>query len=348
MGSTRRPRKKAYKKKESANDDGPQACEIFGAGSTETLYCICQRPYTDGDLMVCCDACGEWFHPRCVAVSAEEVQSLPMFVCPGCLEEAAAATATEAHRSLAERFRNERQRYLQQERQRRHEQRVVDEPPAIKVRVVPANEKERTLQEGSPLIKNETRDSASKRTTDISNEQASSTVLKKRKSTQEKVMPREKTKEHAINREQATSAPQTVTNSDAANTEIVRSKARRMLFDALQSDAADGIESALFELMDRQVHDDYRARLRNLVANLRDPRNGELREAVLSGALPADALCQMNSEELACKELRMKRQEQLSRAEKLRVIERAEEVGLVFKEVAPPLAREPNVPGASA
>jgi hypothetical protein len=121
-----------------------------------------------------------------------------------------------------------------------------------------------------------------------------------------------------------------------------------MLYDALQSKAAEEIESALFELMGRQVHDDYRARLRNLVANLRDPRNGELREAVLSGTLPANALCQMSSEELACKELRMKRQEQLLRAEKLRVIEHAEEVGLIFKEVAPASAHEAELSRSDA
>ncbi len=66
------------------------------------MYCICRQP-DDGDRMVSCDSCKEWFHERCVNFDPEEYsghngedadsdededrvreEGKPWF-CPGCL-----------------------------------------------------------------------------------------------------------------------------------------------------------------------------------------------------------------------------------------------------------------------
>lgn len=39
------------------------------------LYCICRKP-DDGKTMVCCDACEDWFHIKCVNVTKDQVDYL--------------------------------------------------------------------------------------------------------------------------------------------------------------------------------------------------------------------------------------------------------------------------------
>jgi hypothetical protein len=34
----------------------------------EAVFCVCRRPYADGDEMVACDGCSQWFHPRCIGL----------------------------------------------------------------------------------------------------------------------------------------------------------------------------------------------------------------------------------------------------------------------------------------
>jgi hypothetical protein len=97
MANQRRARKNQSKTNQRINRDNKHSRE--SAEEEETLNCTCQRPYVDGELVVCCDACTEWFHPTCVALSHEEAEALPVFVCPGCLEEAAAATASASLRT---------------------------------------------------------------------------------------------------------------------------------------------------------------------------------------------------------------------------------------------------------
>lgn len=33
------------------------------------VYCICRKPYKEGDFMIHCDKCKEWFHGNCVKVT---------------------------------------------------------------------------------------------------------------------------------------------------------------------------------------------------------------------------------------------------------------------------------------
>ena len=51
--------------------------------ATEPVYCVCRKP-DDGQLMVLCDACYEWFHARCMDMTPEAARRAEFFVCPGC------------------------------------------------------------------------------------------------------------------------------------------------------------------------------------------------------------------------------------------------------------------------
>jgi len=338
MANQRRARKNQSKTNQRINRDNKHSRE--SAEEEETLNCTCQRPYVDGELVVCCDACTEWFHPTCVALSHEEAEALPVFVCPGCLEEAAAATASAEKRKLANKFREAHLRYVQQKRQRRYEHRQSVEAAAAALRTHQSSSNSSSGLAEDPLV---SRCGVSVPPERVVSETASAPKKRRRPSANE-ASPASEPGPAPEQESTPVSPKKKRVSGDGKPVEPIRQKARQMLYEALRSPVAYEIESALFELMDHKVHDDYRARLRNLVANLRDQRNDELREAVISGSISPSTLCQMNSEELACKELRIKRQEQLTRAEKLRVIESAEQVGLIFKEVPPANARDSDDP----
>eukprot|EP00954_Amorphochlora_amoebiformis_P014285 1117934-Amorphochlora_amoeboformis.AAC.1 len=52
----------------------------------EKLYCFCQQPYSDGQFMVECEDCKEWFHPACLNITKQEAQrsASARFSCPKC------------------------------------------------------------------------------------------------------------------------------------------------------------------------------------------------------------------------------------------------------------------------
>ena len=44
--------------------------------SDEETYCLCRRAYSDGDFMIQCDICKDWFHGRLVPINAHLPESL--------------------------------------------------------------------------------------------------------------------------------------------------------------------------------------------------------------------------------------------------------------------------------
>jgi len=54
----------------------------------QDLYCLCRKPYEEGVLMVGCDDCNNWFHPRCVGISEKKAEELDFYQCPGCRGDA--------------------------------------------------------------------------------------------------------------------------------------------------------------------------------------------------------------------------------------------------------------------
>jgi RNA:NAD 2'-phosphotransferase (TPT1/KptA family) len=56
-----------------------------GDGEAE-LFCVCRGPY-QGDFMVQCDTCFDWFHGRCVDITLERAEGMDKFTCPRCPPE---------------------------------------------------------------------------------------------------------------------------------------------------------------------------------------------------------------------------------------------------------------------
>jgi hypothetical protein len=50
------------------------------------LYCYCQRHYGEGELMINCDLCQQWFHCNCLYLTKSDVKKLTSnpFICPDC------------------------------------------------------------------------------------------------------------------------------------------------------------------------------------------------------------------------------------------------------------------------
>lgn len=44
--------------------------------SDDDTYCLCRRAYSDGDFMIQCDICKDWFHGRLVLIKAPHAETL--------------------------------------------------------------------------------------------------------------------------------------------------------------------------------------------------------------------------------------------------------------------------------
>ena len=64
-----------------ANSDG------LNAGGTESgkneVFCFCRKP-NDGQLMIQCDECLDWFHGKCVGITEDRAQEIDTYLCPMC------------------------------------------------------------------------------------------------------------------------------------------------------------------------------------------------------------------------------------------------------------------------
>ena len=69
------------------------------------------------------------------------------------------------------------------------------------------------------------------------------------------------------------------------------------------------VEAALYHHHDKDPGQEYKVHTRSLLFNLKDPRNTSLRTLVLSKQIPAEKLCTMSAEELACDEVKREREE---------------------------------------
>jgi hypothetical protein len=64
-----------------------------------TVYCRCKKPNNPDDLMFICDNCEDWFHPRCIGTTADDIRSMHArigaFVCPDCSQNMAGERPTQ-------------------------------------------------------------------------------------------------------------------------------------------------------------------------------------------------------------------------------------------------------------
>ena len=69
-------------------------------------------------------------------------------------------------------------------------------------------------------------------------------------------------------------------------------------------DVGASVEQCIFDTYKRQVSKEYKAKVRTLLFNLKDPKNPDLRRRVLCGEVPPEVLVVLTSEELASNDKR--------------------------------------------
>jgi hypothetical protein len=52
------------------------------------VYCICKEPYNSNIWMIGCDTCQNWFHGKCVGITALEARKIKNYVCAECVKKA--------------------------------------------------------------------------------------------------------------------------------------------------------------------------------------------------------------------------------------------------------------------
>ncbi|XP_076017975.1 transcription elongation factor A N-terminal and central domain-containing protein isoform X2 [Genypterus blacodes] len=128
-------------------------------------------------------------------------------------------------------------------------------------------------------------------------------------------------------------APTAHSSSASSDPPSVRSKCVQLLLGALCSHEPKRERAAeLVRDVERHLHElhaadqlKYKASVRSKAANLRNPKNGHLRDGLLSGSLSAQTFARMSAEEMAGAELRQLREELSSRGVRERQLPRGEE-----------------------
>ena len=58
--------------------------KIVGSQSgTDSIYCLCRGP-DNGEFMIQCNECKEWYHGSCVSVTKEQAEAIDVYLCPDC------------------------------------------------------------------------------------------------------------------------------------------------------------------------------------------------------------------------------------------------------------------------
>lgn len=50
----------------------------------DDIYCLCRKWYQEGEFMIGCDSCDEWYHGPCVGITPEFADTLRFYECPRC------------------------------------------------------------------------------------------------------------------------------------------------------------------------------------------------------------------------------------------------------------------------
>jgi ribosomal protein L21E len=58
--------------------------EIVGnSAKTDSIFCLCRGP-DNGEFMIQCNECKEWYHGSCVSVTREQAEAIDIYLCPDC------------------------------------------------------------------------------------------------------------------------------------------------------------------------------------------------------------------------------------------------------------------------
>jgi len=123
-----------------------------------------------------------------------------------------------------------------------------------------------------------------------------------------------------VKSEGKSSAPSPTPQKKTSDEESIRQKVVEGLTQALGKqpedileapDVAKDIEEELYKIFSG-VEKQYKTKYRSLAFNLKNPKNPDLRAAVMNGATSATALCKMTAQDMASEDLKKQRKEYAS------------------------------------
>jgi len=66
----------------ASSSSSPSSDEDKAEG--QEVYCYCRQPSSEHVPMIGCDVCGEWYHGKCVSLTAAEMDNIDSYVCAKC------------------------------------------------------------------------------------------------------------------------------------------------------------------------------------------------------------------------------------------------------------------------
>ncbi|KAJ3181290.1 hypothetical protein HK101_009921, partial [Irineochytrium annulatum] len=280
----------------------------------ERIYCICRKPDT-GTFMINCYRCKDWYHGDCIGVSPEQGKALASYVCDECKE---LWIKIEADRIERRRLQAEEAAEKAAEEERRPKKKAFFPNFSAFPGVNPSTFWAHGRQFSNPVVqKIATARSAhpgSSKRGSVSSLGSSSTPTDNFIPEVNDVGPDSKAwendrarmaarKQFALTFEAIKEDKDLTTDGDGAvpgyvlEPEKLAAEVEDEMFDRF-SDGAKGFKRACGEK--------YRSKFRTLQYNLKDKMNGTLRSQVLSGAMSAAILVQLEAGDLANDEIKAK------------------------------------------
>ncbi|KAL6074311.1 COMPASS (complex proteins associated with Set1p) component [Balamuthia mandrillaris] len=323
--------KKTQKKASTSNRKNKKQKE-------QRLYCVCRRPEDeDSSGMIGCDYCDDWFHFRCVGLSAAQAKRIKRYRCPFCTGEKRRESPSVAQQPQPEaepEEKEEEEAYKEEEEEEEEEPMAEEEEFRVengtgrrggstrgsKTTTKGGSSKDRRrtsgtkrkLEEGSESASNaetETREQNDPFAFSNSSSNSSSATLKCRETVRQSLkeaLSKGITEQERREEQETTDKEEPQEQGEHENKKIDQQQKLKLEDPGVM---AAKIEETLFHMFHQETSKDYKAKFRLLFFNLKHEHNAELRQSVLSGEMDPAELCSKSSQELAPAELARWRKE---------------------------------------
>lgn len=72
------------KKKKIDEEEDEDATDSSDEEDDGKIYCVCRQPYNPSLWMIACDVCNDWYHGKCVQITATQARKIKVYVCSKC------------------------------------------------------------------------------------------------------------------------------------------------------------------------------------------------------------------------------------------------------------------------
>ncbi|KAI8336818.1 transcription factor S-II, central domain-containing protein [Chlamydoabsidia padenii] len=289
------------------------------------LYCVCQQPY-DGQPMVQCDGCKQWFHCSCVNLNADEMENVD-WICDQCksedspMDESNQPTTTHQYKPKTL-TRNTRHQHTCLLATCNNHTRADSYCSDICARLdmaensggVSSRPKSKKRSKSFSTTHLDTESTTSETSDDLETTTVKIVTTPSTATDPEPVKTIDPIRKNVLKSLTTTLTPILTRATD----ELPEALAVQVANDPLEAaeSLATQIEGAIFDHLGdenvssdnkqggKQCGDRYKIKVRSLLYNLRDKANQEFQRRVVTGDMSTEALALMSSEDMANPELK--------------------------------------------